>query len=374
MAHRGVIAGLLAALLTALAASSAEAQPGDTAAGGSPIVLMLVPADTDEDVSRLVVRAVQSQLSDLDVSFRLSPVERLPDGLRGQIALAEQLAAESSALAVFWCDLADREQVFLYLRGVEADRILVRRLEEPDVGGMAEALAIIVRASIGELLRGGRVGIAVAEAVAAEEPVPAPAPVEPAEQPPAPVEGEPAPRVLRIANRIGYVFETYSGEQPATHGLGLGVGIRVHPNIWLLAGYTIAATIRGGGGEGDAAAIRLARHPIHLGLGGFLEAGAFELGGSVAAVVDYVTFEVRELREGMDAVEDNDDVLVSLLPALEARLWLFSRLQAVLAVGAEIPLRAAHYVARTLDGGQEVLLDAWPAQPWILAGLAVELL
>ncbi|MBW2277627.1 MAG: hypothetical protein JRF63_09065 [Deltaproteobacteria bacterium] len=370
MAPGGEIKGALrvaAGLALAFALCRAEAQQVEPVDGVLPTVLMIATTGEAEDVSRLVVRAVQSQLSDLDVTFRVSPVEQLPGSLREQIALADRLASEADALAVFWCDLTNREQVFLYLSGTETDRILVRRLEEPDKSGMSEALAIIVRSSIGELLRGGRVGIEVAEVVAVEPPPPA----LPAPAPPAPGEPPPEPRVLRITHRIGYVFETYSAEQPATHGLELGLGARVHPYVWVLAGYTMVGTLRE---DGRAASIRLRRHPVHLGLGVAFPVGMFELGASVAGVVDFSTFEVRGLdREKMKAVQDLSDVVFSVVPMLEARLRFLARLQLLLAVGVEIPVSAVHYVAETTEGEDEVILDAWPVQPRFFAGMAVDL-
>lgn len=353
---------------TALVCGAVAAQEPADPRATVPSVTMIVATGDQDEVSKQVVRAVQGQLSDLDVTFRLSPVERLPGTLREQIALSEQLAGEPGALAVFWCDLENPEQVFLYLRGTEGDRILVRKLEEPDTGGMSEALAIIVRASVGELLRGGRVGVAVAEVVAAEPPPP-PALIEPVEEPPTPGAPPPRPRVVRVMHRVGYVFETYSAEQPATHGLGLGLGIRLHPNIWIDAGYTLAGTLRK---VGETAEIRLRRHPIRLGLGVAFPVWIFEIGASVAGVLDYVSFEVRGLKKGMAAVEDRDDVLFSVLPAFEARMRFFPRLHLMLALGVEIPIRAAHYVAQS-EQVEEVLLDAWPAQPWVFAGLAIDL-
>jgi hypothetical protein len=91
-------------------------------------------------------------------------------------------------------------------------------------------------------------------------------------------------------------------------------------------------------------------------------------------VVDYVTFEVRGLQDDMAPVTDHDDVVFSFIAALEARLSLIPRLQLMITAGAEIPVRSVHYVVQTPDGGEELLLDAWPVQPWIFVGLAVDLL
>jgi hypothetical protein len=357
---------IAAVLLLPLCALAQDPPPEEPARA----VMMIVATGEQEEVSRLVVRAVQSQLSDLDVTFRLTPVPELPATLKQQVALAEEVAAGVGALAVFWCDFADREQVFLYLRGSEGDRILVRRLEEAEQGGMSEALAIIVRASVGELLRGGRIGIEVAEAVAAEEALqPAPVPPPPMPEPaPAPA-AEPEPRVLKIAQRVGYVFQTYSADEPAVHGLGLDLGVRVHPLIWIDAGYTLVGTIRH---DGDAAALRLRRNPFHLGLGVEIELGDFEVGGSVRGVLDYATFEVRQLKYGMVAVDDKDDLLVSIVPMVSGGWRFYARLHLFVSLGVEVPLSRVHYVARTPER-EEVLLDPWPAQPFVFAGLRVDL-
>jgi len=45
--------------------------------------------------------------------------------------------------------------------------------------------------------------------------------------------------------------------------------------------------------------------------------GRVRLGGSVSLIIDYTTFEVIPQAQGITAVEDRNDVVVSLLPALE---------------------------------------------------------
>jgi hypothetical protein len=340
------------ALLLVCSAGEAAAQEA------APPVTMIVPTDREEEISRLVVRAVQSQLSDLPVTFRLSPVSELPGALKEQISLAEQVAAEGGALAVFWCDFTDPGQALLFLRGTDRDRILVRRIDATEAAALSEEVAIIVRASVAELLRGGRIGIQVAEAVAAEQP---PALIEPA--------AEGLPSVLEIAQRTGYLFQTLSTEQPASHGLDLMLGVRAHPVVWAFFGFTMVGTLSQ---DGDAAALRLRRHPLRLGAAALFRIGMFEVGASLAAQLDYVTFEVRGLDEGMAAVRDRDDVLLSLVPEGVAGLRILPRAVLVATVGFEIPVSAVHYVVQT-PRGTEILLDPWPVQPRFSVGVRIEL-
>jgi hypothetical protein len=343
-----------------------------TVAEEPAVVVMIVPEGQERDAEP-VVRAVDSQLSDLRVELRLHSSSSHPSDLPGQVAIAGQVAAEQGALVVCWYDLIARRQVFLYLTGADQDRILVRKLEEPEDAGRAEAIAIIIRSSVNEILAGGVIGIAAASVAPAPPPAPlptaapsAPPPTVPEQEPPMPEEPPPpTPEERdRLLLDLGYVLHVHSSAQPVTHGLGVALGVRLHPSWMLLAGYTVLGRIRG---AGESATVVLSRHPIHLAARLAFDLGMVDLGATLALVLDYATFEVRRAAEELDVVDDHDDLIVAVVPSFDLRARLVGGLHLLIGLGVEIPLHDVHYVVQG-PAGPETLLDSWPVQPRLLAG------
>ena len=332
----------------------------------SPTVVMIVPVDQDEE-SLPIVRAIKSQFSDLEIELRLVSVEALGASLRSQVQVAEGEGVANDALAVFWCDIGTEEHAFLYLAEAGGDRLLVRRLSDMEEGALAEELAIIVRTSVAELMRGGRIGVAVSTIAELNEPPPPPSPT-----PPPPVEEPepPAPDNRILSFRLSYAMYTHSSEHPAVHGLDLGMGVRFHSNWSVTSGYTILSTISS---RAELAAVRLNRHPINLGIRTNLDRGAFHFTGSAKMLFDYTTFEDHSLADGMISTTDTGNFLLSVLPAVEFAWYVNEMLGFFLAAGAEISIISRQYVVQG-DDGRQTMLDSWPVQPWFFAGIVVEML
>jgi hypothetical protein len=90
-------------------------------------------------------------------------------------------------------------------------------------------------------------------------------------------------------------------------------------------------------------------------------------------IIDYTTFEVTRPAPGLAAVDDRNDVVVSLLPALELGVRITDWLMPYLAAGVEIALNPLVYETGG-PLGEQALIEPWPVQPWVLAGLAFEFL
>ncbi len=328
------------------------------------VVVMIVPSD-QEEASLPVIRAVQSQLSDIDVVFRLQPVETLGANLAGQVGVAEAMAREWSSIAVFWCDFAGEEQIFLYLTEYEGDRILVRKLREKEDGGRAEALAIIVRTSVSEMLRGGEIGVRAAEVVKKEPPPQAPAELpEPQEEEP-PVDTGP-----HVRFGVAYALYTYSSKHPALHGLDLGFELVLHPNLALSAGYTIHGALEE---DGDLSSISVKRHPGRLGVSLKFPLGIAELGASLFVVLDVMTFHNYEMVDVLTRVSDENDVVFHILPTLDAVIEIVERLSVFTSVGLDVPVNDKYYVVK-VERDQEVLLRPWSVHLNVYAGFRFEII
>ena len=334
----------------------------------SMIVVMIVPVDQDEE-SVPIVRAIRSQFSDLDIDLRLVSVEALASSLRSQVQIAERETVANDALAVFWCDIGTEQHAFLYLAEAGGDRLLVRRLSDMEEGALAEELAIIVRTSVAELMRGGRIGVAVSTIAELNEPPPPPAPP-PAEPPPVEEPEPPVPDNRILSVRLSYAMYTHSSEHPTVHGLDLGMGVRFHRNWSVTSGYTILSTISS---RAELAAVRLNRHPINLGIRANLDRGALSFTGSVKMLFDYTTFENHSLEDGMISTTDTGNFLLSVFPAVEFAWYVNARLGFFVAAGAEISIISRYYVIQG-DDKRQTMLDSWPVQPWFFAGFVVEML
>ncbi len=336
----------------------------------SATVVMIVPVEQDEE-SLPIVRAIKSQFSDLEIELQLVSVEALGASLRSQVQIAESEGVANDALAVFWCDIGTEEHAFLYLAEAGGDRLLVRRLSDMEEGALAEELAIIVRTSVAELMRGGRIGVAVSTIAELNEPPPPPVvPPPPPEPPPVEEPEPPVPDNRTLSFRLSYAMYIHSSDHPAVHGLDLGMGVRFHPNWSVTSGYTILSTISS---RAELAAVRLNRHPINLGIRTNLDRGAFHFTGSAKMLFDYTTFEDHSLADGMISTTDTGNFLLSVLPAVEFAWYVNAMLGFFLAAGAEISIISRQYVVQG-DDGRQTILDSWPVQPWFFAGIVLEML
>ena len=342
-----------AAFCLVVAWSSASA----AAAGERPALIMLVPKVQDASVSA-AAEAISSQISDLEADLAVTPVDALPTSFDAALATARSHARPSGVTAIFWVIETEDDAALLYLFEGDGARALVRRVEGPGGPARLEALSVIVRMSIAELLRGGRIGVAVETEAAA----PAPAPVE---RRAAPTPEEPRRGWLRPG--VAYALAMASEEHPVVQGLDVALGASPLQHLWVLAGYTFFERIESSGAD---ASISVARHPLRLGVRGAERWSALELGLSLSFVADWTTFR---LKTGSDLhpVGGQDDFVWGLLPAIDFGVSFTRWLVVFASFGAEIDLPSLSY-AYEKDGARVVLLDTWKAQPRLLVGLAVD--
>jgi hypothetical protein len=151
------------------------------------------------------------------------------------------------------------------------------------------------------------------------------------------------------------------------HGFWAGLSWRFLPPWSAFLGFGVVPAVRA---EVPQATLRLQRYAVGLGARGHLRWGRWRLGASAALALEYATFDVRS--PVAQPYRDDDDLIVSLTPALHAEVRLISRLRLFAELGAAIYLNNPRYV---LDGpaAKPTILAPWPVRPRLLVGLAVGL-
>ena len=129
-----------------------------TASGGAEdrhrVVMMISRGDPR---AMQAVDAVNGHLADLPVDLTIEDVPAASRDLRVVNRLARDLASNSGAQTVFWVDISDPDQVFLYISTPEGGKTLVRSIdsENETFETRLDAMAVIVRASLQGIVQGG---------------------------------------------------------------------------------------------------------------------------------------------------------------------------------------------------------------------------
>jgi hypothetical protein len=349
------IVGLRAALAVLGLASAPAVSSGQEPAAA----VVMIAERHDEAASETVVRAVQAQLSDVSVALRVSWTDSLGPDLPAQIASAEALARGSGAVAVFWCDLGRADRIYLYFAAPRGGRVLVRELEGSGAGGLAEALAIIVRTSVEAVIAGGEIGEIVPPRPAGDD--------EGAKRPPPSAAAQTGGERLLLS--LAYRLDVVSAEEPASHAAAVALSVRLAEHFALAAGYAIASPLEA---EGHGVLLRVGRHPAWLGCRGIRRAGRLALAAGLDFQADFQTESVRALAAGVTASRGDSEVRPSLVPGLRIGVLLFGRAELFLAAGADIALHRTRYLVETREGPREIL-STWPVGPRVEAGVEVAL-
>jgi len=316
-------------------------------------------AQVDQPMIQEVIRAVEAQLSDLPVLLEIQWAEGHDEDLRIQVDHAAAVSRDRSAVAVFWCyrqveESGTEDRLVIFLGHPGGDRVLVRKLNGTETTGLAEAVAIIVRSTIGAVLGGDEVGVEVARV---------------AEWVPGEREDRQTSNSRLLALHASYTLASHSKSHPAIHGLGLGLDFRIHGWLLFTGGYTILGMMEE---DGQSASVKIRRHPVHLGLRVEFPVKNLRLGGSMCLTIDSATVEVYDLAPHMVATPAEVEVVFGLLPVLRFGVLIQNRLYPFVAVGAQVPFNARTYIVQG-PSGREMLIDSWPLQPWVKAGLSVSL-
>lgn len=371
--RRGLAALAAAAALSPLAAGAEPAPPPP----GAAAVVMLA-SRSEEETSRLVIGALEAQLSDLPVLFHVSWVPSLPFDAGLQRALAADEASRLSAMATFWLDPQSPGRLLLFLRDPAGDLLLARELESG--AAMAETLALVVRSTVLVLLEDpdGRAALlgsrdwtaaptaepplaGAAEGAggpAAEAGPPPPAP------PPEPVPSEPPAR-RRLFVDLGYRLDVWSETAPAVHGIGIGLEVRLVDELRLRLDFAYVFPFEA---ERPGVTIALQRYPVRLAARYGGAVGPVGLAGLAGLGVDVVTEDVRA-QAPMVVDGDGPEVEVDLVLAFVVEVPLVSWLSLSATVGIAVPFNRVDYAVEEEDGEQG-LLASLPVRPTFGLGLS----
>lgn len=358
--------------------------PASADSSSLPLLQILVPGDQRSELQS-IIDAVESQLIDTQVELASEPLESLPSSLESQIKTAHGVAQRYNCLAVLWCELSAPAKIYLYYPGAQQGRILVREIREPDPWSRAEAISIIVRASVVQLLAGQSIGVNAASAleesrqtsIASSEAAPPRLPQEPpATRPASLAPSEDAPGSAQWEAELAYLLQVHSRQFAVLSGLSLGLSVTLAGH-WRLSGqYLMVQPIKQ---PGQTAILELNRHPMAAGLGYVWSKGRVELGLATALFVDIATFTNSDIQAGYRSETDSRDVIFSLTPSVRLSYKLVERLSLLLSVGAEIPINRKEYTAiirteETMNILSVKTIVPWPVQPLFQIGVAIDVL
>jgi hypothetical protein len=166
---------------------------------------------------------------------------------------------------------------------------------------------------------------------------------------------------------VAYAVASRSYETLFNHGLHLGLACRFARSFDASAAYTLSAPIQG---RGELADVRLTSHRLALGLGGDLRFGRLSIGAAVALELDFVAAEVTDVAPDLARADDTTNVVLAVAPAGRIAFAATERISALAEIGVSLHANAKRYTARR-GGSREVIVDAWPAQPFVRLGFAV---
>jgi hypothetical protein len=350
------IAALAAFVVVTTFCGDSRSEPA--AANGEGGVVVMLAERRDTAAAEVVIRAVQAQLSDVSVALEVVWIDGLAPDLPSQIAKAEKVAEGSAAVAVIWCDLARADRIYLYFAAPSGGRVLVRELAGSGTGGMAEALAIIVRSSVEAVLAGGEIGTVV--------------PRKPKDEgsdrrPPSAVAK--AKDEGRLAVTAAYEFDVVSSSNPAVHAVAVALSLRLGDHLSLGVGYALSGLLEA---ETDGAFLKLRRHPVWIGGSAFGRVGRVRLGLDLAFQLDVVTERTRATAAGVVPAKGGHEVEPSIVPMFRVAVTVIPHLELFIAAGADIALHRTRYMVDTARGPVEVL-TTWPVRPRGIAGLEAAL-
>ncbi len=352
-------------------------------------VLMILTRDRKKEIPGEMLQAVRSQLSDAPVVFSSRWVDSMPEALPERLELAQGIASkEGGVVAVFWFDLKDADG-HVYVAEPESGRVLVRRLEGGSGLATAEAVAIIVRASVMAFLRESRLrerspqwersdpgqesedlfgetGL-VEEGAGAKEGEARDLGESYGYGSGVGLEGEETdegvdekivvPRDFRFGLEIGYALDVYATQRPAVHAVSLGLSYRFAKRFHVYGNYRLSLPM-----QLDDERIRsITRHPASLGVRWQRALDRWTLGIGGGLVMDYTRYKPASV-DGVTFSHTRGSVVFSAATFFVAGVKLYDRLKLLAGLGVELGLNNKRYVIH-VAGTREVLLEPWPLRP-----------
>lgn len=327
--------------------------------------------------NRSIIEAVESQLVEFGVRVDVTTVAEFPQGDGRMLKEnARRLAKEKVVPVVFWCtyDAEVGAQLNLYVSSPDGEWMIQRDLKLRSEEGLAEKLAIILSSTVylalvdakaSQLSGSGQTEDAESNPLQAYFSRQSQASSEQkmsAEKEVAPYQRQRDFAPIRLSG--GYLLGVTSGEAILAHGVDLAAGVRITDRFSAFAGYTLFGRIEH---AEYGSKISVWRHPLKLGAELEFRRKRWTLGGIVAAVFDYATWESETVSVTMDSDEKGAELQISALSLITGTFVLLDRWQLFIALGIETFVKRPRYTVRT-PTDRIAVYNPWPVQPVALVG------
>ena len=333
----------LVPLLVSFAVARGTLAEGAVEAGASVVMLA---SRADGAAAAAAAREAASQLAALPVRFEMRWFDALAGDLREQIELARRVAAQHSAVAVFWVDFVSPERLYLFVADAEGGRLLVRETGtgNDSAEGRLMTMGVIVRGAVRGVLAGD---------TTAGDPVP------PRSPPPFPPKGG-----EQLEFGLAYGLQFFSDEVLLLHGARLEAAVRLAGPLRLLAGYRAHLPPRV---ERDDLMIGVLLYPVELGLSARFPFPPWSVEAGASAVVTVVDLDITSADRELVPEDDVRRVEFAVNPWIGARLGLGPVVAAFLRLSADVVVNRHRYV---VDQGDrvETVVHPWRFKPLILLG------
>jgi hypothetical protein len=373
--------------------------------------ILMIASRAETQTSEEAIRAIQAQLSDLDIDLTVFWTPSYNRDLPVQADTAEQLAKQNNATMVFWCDFLVGKRVFLYVSEPGGGRILVRKVSFDDKNQRDRFLvmAVILRSVVEAIADGGHIGISpggVGSSAAAnlpknDSPVtdsgisvdsesqPTGPPEPPSDTPQGHGPSEPpsdtpqghGPSELdahpnrtekivapaRIDMSAAYGLTLYSPSRRFTHGVRTALGVRVSRFGRLFLGYRIQIPFEV---TSDLVSMALRHHPFEVGLSRRFESGSLYLDLGAALVNDPLTWQVTDFNTSRVAAEkDRFRWLIGVSPFVELNWLPSSVFKFNIALAADIYFNESRSFVERNNGDRTTVVDPYRVRPQVRLGV-----
>lgn len=365
--------------------------------------ILMIASRAENPTSEEAIRAIQAQLSDLDIDLKVFWTSSYSRDLPVQADTAEQLAKQHNATMVFWCDFLVGKRVFLYVSEPGGGRILVRKVSFDDKNQRDRFLvmAVILRSVVEAIAGGGHIGISpggVGSSSATnfpkdDSPVagsgnsldsesqPTDPPAPPSDTPqghgPSALDAHPnrtekivtekivAP--ARIDMSAAYGLTLYSSSRRFTHGVQTALSVRVTRFGRLFLGYRIQIPFEV---HSDLASMTLRHHPFEVGLSRRFESGSLYLDFGASLVNDPLTWRVTGFDTSRVAAEkDRFRWLIGVSPFVQLN-WLPSRVfKFDIALATDIYFNESRSFVERNNGDRITVVDPYRVRPQVRLGV-----
>jgi opacity protein-like surface antigen len=173
-----------------------------------------------------------------------------------------------------------------------------------------------------------------------------------------------------LTQETEYAMHAPSAALGAGHGVNLRIGVSLPRRVAIYAGYTALSPVSAHRALGD---LELTRHPFHLGAKLRIGDGRVRGFGEANLLVDYLVPKLTALPPGLSATNTEASIRASLLLVAGVGLRVVAPVSIYAAAGVEIPFGRTEYVVGSGDRTARFPVP-WPAQPWVLAGLILDVL